>query len=190
MKLRCWILSILCCLFMLSLQGQELIDTTTSRVSKTDSAKVVRHTPTKAMLCSIIPGGGQIYNKKYWKLPIVYGAIGASGYFVWRSAHKMNVYRNEYIYRRDGLITLQNPSLAEYSDENLLQMKNDQRRNLEISIGVTAILYVLNFIDAMVDAHLYYFDVSDDLSLYWQPTLLQNYTNRNYAFGLNLQFHF
>ncbi|MBO7647669.1 MAG: hypothetical protein J6S56_06195 [Bacteroidales bacterium] len=173
---------------MLSLQAQEeLTDTPASRVAPADSVKVVKHSPTTAMLCSIIPGGGQIYNKKYWKLPIVYGALAATGYFVWRSAHKMNVYRNEFIYRRDGLVTWQNFTLAEYSDENLLEMKNTQRRNLEISIAATAVVYVLNFIDAMVDAHLYYFDVSDDLSLHWQPAVMPDFTNRQYAFGLNLQ---
>lgn len=173
---------------MLSLQAQEgLTDTATSRVTPADSAKVVKHSPTTAMLCSIIPGGGQIYNKKYWKLPIIYGALGVTSYFIWHSAHKVKVYSNEYIYRRDGIVTMQNFSLSEYSDEMLLEKKNKERRNMEISIGAAAIIYVLNFIDAMVDAHLYYFDVSDDLSLRWQPAVMPDYTQRQYAFGLNLQ---
>lgn len=160
---------------------------TVSRVSHKDSVKVVRHSPTTAMLCSIIPGGGQIYNKKYWKLPIVYGALGASSYFIWHSAHKVKVYSDEYICRRDGIMTGMNFTLHDISDENLLELVNKQRRNMEIAIGVTAILYVMNFIDAMVDAHLYYFDVSDDLSLLWQPAVMPNYCTNGYTFGLNLQ---
>ncbi|MBO7445268.1 MAG: hypothetical protein J6T86_02530 [Bacteroidales bacterium] len=188
MNIKCWILSVLCGLLTLSLSAQEVeSNTAITRVSAKDSVKVSKHSPTTAMLCSLIPGGGQIYNKKYWKIPIVYGALGASGYFIWHSAHKMKVYRDEFIYRRDGIVTMQNFTLSRFSDENLLQMKNNQRRNMEISIGVTAILYVLNIIDAMVDAHLYYFDVSDDLSLRWQPAVIQNYRGPDYAFGLSLQ---
>ncbi len=188
MNIKCWILSVLCGLLTLSLSAQEVeTNTDITRVSAKDSVKVSKHSPTTAMLCSIIPGGGQIYNKKYWKIPIVYGALGASSFFIWHSAHKMKVYSDEFIYRRDGIVTMQNFTLSQFSDENLLQMKNNQRRNMEISIGVTAILYVLNIIDAMVDAHLYYFDVSDDLSLRWQPAVLQNYRGPDYAFGLSLQ---
>lgn len=188
MNIKCWILSVLCGLLTLSLSAQEVeTNTDITRVSAKDSVKVSKHSPTTAMLCSLIPGGGQIYNKKYWKIPIVYGALGASSFFIWHSAHKMKVYRDEFIYRRDGIVTMQNFTLSQFSDENLLQMKNNQRRNMEISIGVTAILYVLNIIDAMVDAHLYYFDVSDDLSLRWQPAVLQDYRSPDYAFGLSLQ---
>ncbi len=188
MNIKCWILSVLCGLLTLSLSAQEVeTNTDITRVSAKDSVKVSKHSPTTAMLCSIIPGGGQIYNKKYWKIPIVYGALGASSFFIWHSAHKMKVYSDEFIYRRDGIVTMQNFTLSQFSDENLLQMKNNQRRNMEISIGVTAILYVLNIIDAMVDAHLYYFDVSDDLSLRWQPAVLQDYRGPDYAFGLSLQ---
>lgn len=180
----------MCCLLARPLSAQvDTIAPVVSNVSSDDSAKVVRHSPTVAMLCSIVPGGGQIYNHKYWKLPIVYGALSASGFFLYYSAHKMVTYRNEFIYRRDGLNTQLDPNLAEFSDENILQMKNNQRRNMEIAIGVTAVLYVLNIIDAMVDAHLYYFDVSDDLSIHWKPTMMQNYSQRNYAFGMTLQLH-
>ena len=61
---------------------------------------------------------------------------------------------------------------------------------MEIAIGVTAILYVLNIVDAMVDAHLYYFDISDDLSLRWSPALMPDLTSRRTSYGLSLQFKF
>lgn len=160
------------------------------QVSTSDSAKVAKHSPTTAMLLSIIPGGGQIYNKKYWKLPIVYGCLAASSYFIYTSADKMLMYRNEYINRRDGHTELLNEAFADKNDENIIQLKNDYRRNMEIAIGVTAILYVLNIVDAMVDAHLYYFDISDDLSLRWSPALMPDLTSRRTSYGLSLQFKF
>ena len=190
MRHYCWILLSFCLLLTHPLSAQEESPApVVSQVSSSDSAKVVKHSPTVAMLCSIVPGGGQIYNRKYWKIPIVYGVLGASGYFLYYSAHKMITYRNEFIYRRDGLYTRLDTNLAKYDDEQLLKMKNDQRRNMEIAIGVTAVLYVLNIIDAMVDAHLFYFDVSDDLTLHWKPMMMQDFARRDYAFGINLQLH-
>ena len=104
---------ILFCLVALIMLGQSLCaqDTLSSaapvaKVKKNDSVKVVKHSPTTAMLLSIIPGGGQIYNKKYWKLPIVYGCLAASGYFLYSSADKMISFRDEYINRRDGNVEL------------------------------------------------------------------------------------
>ena len=167
-------------------------DTLTSRqpvgrVKSADSAQVAKHSPTTAMLLSIIPGGGQIYNRKYWKLPIVYGALAASGYFVYYSADKMLSFKNEYINRRDGNTELLNPNYAQYENENIIQLKNDYRRDLEIAIGITAILYASNIIDAMVDAHLYYFDISDDLSLQWSPALMPSLARNTMHYGISLQ---
>ena len=100
------------------------------------------------------------------------------------------MYRNEYINRRDGHVELLDPALADRADENIIQLKNDYRRNMEIAIGITAILYVLNIVDAMVDAHLYYFDISDDLSLRWSPSMTPQMASRKPAYGLSLQFNF
>ena len=61
---------------------------------------------------------------------------------------------------------------------------------MEISIGVTAIFYVLNIIDAMVDAHLYYFDISDDLSLRWSPSVMPSLAHNRPSYGMSLQFRF
>lgn len=153
----------------------------------TDSLKVARHSPTTAMLLSIIPGGGQIYNKKYWKLPIIYCALTASSYFIYSSARDMISFRNEFINRRDGNTSALVPDYAIYNDENVLQLKNDYRSNMEIAIGVTAVLYLLNIVDAMVDAHLYYFDISDDLSLQFAPIATPNIAFNNLNVGLNVQ---
>ena len=165
-------------------------------VAMTDSALRKKHSPTIAGCLSIIPGGGQIYNKKYWKLPIVYGALGISGYFVYNFAHQMVSYKNEFINRRDGNTYKLNPSYANYTDENILAMKNTYRRRMEIAIAVTTVLYVLNIVDAIVDAHLYFFDISDDLSLQVTPKVeptnyfASQYNKTSFNYGVNLTLNF
>ena len=165
-------------------------------VSVSDSVLRKKHSPTVAGCLSIIPGGGQIYNKKYWKLPIVYGALGISSYFVYDFAHQMVQYKNEFIYRRDGITSKINPDYAIYTDENVLALRSLYRRRMEIAVAVTAILYILNIVDAVVDAHLYYFDISDDLSLQLSPEIAPSnymaskYNKASYNYGINLTLSF
>ncbi len=161
-----------------------------AEMAKKDSVKTSRHSPAAAMLLSIIPGGGQIYNKKYWKVPIVYACLGASAYCIYYTGNEVFTYRNEYINRKNGVVSKLNPDLASIPDENLIKQKNQYLRYMEISIGVTAILYALNMIDAVVDAHLYDFDISDDLSLRVSPALLNNQFARSSlpAYGVSFSF--
>ena len=69
-------------------------------------------------------------------------------------------------------------------------MKQEAQRNMEICIAATAIIYTLNFIDAMVDAHLYYFDVSDDLAIRWSPSVFSNPINTKPSYGVSLVLSF
>lgn len=185
---------ILCGVVMLCmslfLYSQEVKGPKVTHVDRLDSIKVSKHSPTAAMLWSIIPGGGQIYNRKYWKVPIVYGLLEGSCFFLTKFASDMMLYRTEFINRRDGHTESLNPALAKYPDENILSMKQEAQRNMEIAIAATAIIYTLNFIDAMVDAHLYYFDVSDDLSFYWSPMVLPNPVNTSHSYGVSVVLNF
>ena len=171
-------------------------DKPVEHVATTDSVLRKKHSPTVAGCLSIIPGGGQIYNKKYWKLPIVYGTLGISSYFVYDFAHQMVQYKNEFIYRRDGITSKINPDYAIYTDENVLALRSLYRRRMEIAVAVTAILYILNIVDAVVDAHLYYFDISDDLSLQLSPEITPSnymaskYNKASYNYGINLTLSF
>lgn len=140
------------------------------QVHTTDSALQKKHNPKIAIaLSAVLPGAGQIYNKKYWKLPIVYGCLGVSCYFIYDFSQKMVRYRNEYRYRMTGETSLLDPTLSSRSDESVLSMKKSNTRYMEFAIAATGIFYLLNIIDAAVDAHLYYFDISDDLSLHFAP---------------------
>ena len=170
--------------------SQEISSPRVSRVKAKDSLKVSKHNPTAAMLYSIIPGGGQIYNKKYWKVPIIYGLFEVSGYFLYQYTSEMLLYKREFINRRDGNTDLLIPGLANSDDENILSLYQKSLRNMEISLAATALIYTLNFIDAMVDAHLYYFDVSDDLSLYWSPMLLPTPGGTSPSYGISVALNF
>lgn len=170
--------------------SQDITSPNTSHVKTHDSLRVAKHSPTAAILYSIIPGGGQIYNRKYWKVPIIYTMLGASSYFLTMYASDMMLYRREFINRRDGNIDQLVPGLAEYPNENILAMKQEAQRNMEICIAATAIIYTLNFIDAMVDAHLYYFDVSDDLAIRWSPSVFSNPINTKPSYGVSLVLSF
>lgn len=149
--------------------------------------------PTKAGLLAIVPGGGQIYNRKYWKLPIVYGLVGGLGYWVYYEQKYYGYFKyanslavipataiapavsvsqqiagSSYRIPDDATRTTIANGAANYSTfiPNYLIF---YRRLRDLSILLSAAGYSLTVLDAVVDAHLSEFDVSDDLSLRWQP---------------------
>lgn len=126
------------------------------------------HSPARAArLSAILPGLGQAYNRKYWKIPVVYAALGTSGYYIHHNNKKYQEYREAYIARTDD--DTSTVTKIRYSTENIRQRREYYRRNLELSILITAGIYLLNIVDATVDAHLFYFDVSDDLTVKLEP---------------------
>jgi hypothetical protein len=161
-------------------------DTVPKLKAKTDTVKF--HSPKKAAIMStILPGLGQVYNKKYWKLPVLYIAMGGLIYSVATNNIKYVDYRDAYKYSVDKDPTTINIYAGKYRDDDLfnLQYKYNRRRNLSV-IGI-GLLYIMNIVDASVDAHLFTFDVSDDLSIRIQPTLINTATNINqYNTGLSL----
>lgn len=147
--------------------------------------------PAKAAFYSaILPGLGQAYNKKYWKIPIVYGAIGAGVYFIKDNNKKHNQYRDEYKKRlaNGGAIDTSDPTYGKLSTESVIRGQKFYQKNRDLSVLITAGLYILNIVEANVDAHLLQFNVNDDLSL--KPDLHTNpYTfNQNVGFTLTYQF--
>jgi len=156
-----------------------------------------KHSPHKAaVLSAIVPGAGQIYNKKYWKAPIVWAALGTGIYFTIDNTKIYNGLKDEYIARLNGkpftvaeVCNLRNPENC--STATILDTIDDFRRWRDISVIATAGIYTLQIIDAAVDAHLFYFDVSDDLSLAWAPNFYFLDPNSNKTtFGLALQLQF
>lgn len=147
--------------------------------------------PAKAAFYSaILPGLGQAYNKKYWKIPVVYAAIGTGVYFTIDNNKKYNQFRNEYKKRLNngGLIDTSDPIYGRLSTESVIRGQRFYQKNRDLSVLIAAGLYILNIVDANVDAHLLQFNVNDDLSL--KPDLQTNpYTfKQDFAFTLTYQF--
>lgn len=165
------------------------------------------HSPHKATVyAAVFPGAGQIYNKKYWKLPILYGGIGALVYAINFNSSYYDKYRSAY---RDFLIRDPgNTSYAEfippglaiedvqgpYSDwfqRSLQNKKRYYKRSRDLSYIGMAALYVISIIDANVDAHFYDFDISDDLSIRVEPTMIQPMgQTASSSLGLQVKFTF
>lgn len=135
---------------------------------------VVLHSPKKASLYSAIcPGLGQAYNKKYWKIPVLYAGFAGLGYFIYSNQKDYIRYRTAYRIRLDGdPATIDEFALTIKSNDKLLRDTQTLHRWRDLSIFGTALLYLMNIVDATVDAHLYSFDVSDDLSLNIQPVFI------------------
>ncbi|GIV29563.1 MAG: hypothetical protein KatS3mg028_0629 [Bacteroidia bacterium] len=121
--------------------------------------------PKKAsILSALLPGAGQVYNKRYWKVPIIYGAGGLLAYnVVWQN--------NRYLYYKRELLSVLNGAVSKdgLSAQQISLLKNQSKKWRDLSIAGVALVYVLNILDAHVDAHLKRFDISDDLSLFIRP---------------------
>jgi hypothetical protein len=145
--------------------------------------------PRKAALFSIlIPGAGQFYNKKYWKMPLAW-AIGITPLvFVAINKKSRNEFRRNYKARVDGNpLTIVDQKYETATTDGLKQARDVYQKRLEISYLATAGGYLLIATDAFVDAHLKTFDVSDDLTLKIAPRVLSSPV-RSPTFGLGLCF--
>ena len=163
----------------------------TSKAQKPKS--IVVHSPRKAAIMStILPGSGQVYNKKYWKVPIVYAGLGAFGYFFVLNLKSYNTYAKEIIKRNDTTFkksqwTVTPAMPANYAAKDLLVMANQDRRYAELSAVGFLVFYSFQIVDAYVDGHLFTFDVSDDLSLKVEPTILPWNRTAGLSFTLGLK---
>ncbi|MFC5684071.1 DUF5683 domain-containing protein [Flavobacterium sp. MAHUQ-51] len=143
-------------------------------------------TPAKAAFYSaVLPGLGQAYNKKYWKIPLVYGAIGTSLYFYLDSNKKYHQFRDAYKRRLEGYT---DDDYSYLDDSRLIAGQKFYQRNRDLSSLFVVGFYVLNIIDANVDAALMQFNVDDKLSI--KPNVYQNNLNYKTNVGLTLNYNF
>lgn len=144
------------------------------------------HSPRKATMRSlIIPGWGQVYNKKYWKVPLVYAGIGIPAYLYFynkswynRTRYALSVVVNEQTEDPDAMAKV-HPDLRVLVDAklqgSLTNYRNEFRKDMDYSILFTILMWGLNVVDATVDGHLKDFDVSDELSLRLKPSVQSGY---------------
>ena len=174
--------------------------------SSADSSVVKerKHSPKLAgCLSAALPGLGQAYNKKYWKIPIDYAGFAAAGYCVYHFYSLYADYRDEYRNRLNKKPSLEpNPNVlyirvfklfngqlpnlsTDLSTDNINGYKQSYQRNMQISIMVLVIWYFVNILDAVVDAHLMSFDISDNLAMYITPDFNTNPTFAKPTVGLS-----
>ena len=172
--------------------------------------KEVRSPKKASIYAALFPGLGQIYNKKFWKLPIVYGGYAGLIYVLgWNNNQYKYYFQGYYIIAqhvsaadlkpadrkfldnliRNPSISLDNPSTFTYIAAQLKSGKDYYRRNRDLTIIGIAALHVLSIIDASVDANLFDFDISDDLSMRIEPMPVY-LGDQNLVLGFNLAIKF
>ncbi|QLG44081.1 DUF5683 domain-containing protein [Costertonia aggregata] len=157
--------------------------------------------PSKAAFYSaIFPGLGQIYNKRYWKVPIVYAAIGTGAYAYIYNNQQYNDVRDAFKSRRAGFTTDEFydlnpnddriPTEPDIDNDDLQDFQERFQRDRDLALLITIALYGLNIIDANVDSHLKQFNVDDKLSMDFKPYLEYNpvTANPNYGMALTIKF--
>jgi hypothetical protein len=149
------------------------------------------HSVRKAVVYSLIcPGLGQAYNKKYWKIPFIYGAGGTFLYFVGYNQMKYKKFKDALYEGQTTENVIIDGYTYRYSSLGLA--RDYYRRYRDLSIAGFAAIYLLNVIDAMVDATFYYYDISDDLSLKVEPAVIENtgLTGTTASLGLSIRIGF
>jgi TM2 domain-containing membrane protein YozV len=174
-----------------SLSDQPIPEGRSQRNRSQDTVIVVTNNapdPIKAALLSAaLPGLGQIYNKSYWKVPIVYGSLMTFGYLVHFFDYNYIKYRNAFLAENDGNPNTINPYEGDRRiSSRLFDRVEFYRRNRDYMMILTAGFYLLNIVEAHVDAHLQTFDLSDDISMNIRPGIITTpYTNQ---IGLSINF--
>jgi hypothetical protein len=157
-----------------SIQTSRSVDIKTSPADSTTKKK---HSPRKAAIRSaILPGWGQTYNRKYWKIPIVYGALGTTAYIVNVNLKQYREIRYAYSSLLDPVNFPKSgvkPYLKSFIDRNasdqLYNIRSEVRQNIDYSVLIFLFIWGLNVVDALVDGHLKDFDVTPELSLKMKP---------------------
>lgn len=158
-------------------------------IEKANVSTIQKYNPTKAGLYSaVFPGLGQYYNKKYWKIPIVWGAVGTGVGIVVYNDKQYRRYRTAFLAELNG-----QPHEFDdlpYVDATVLGNTQDRaKRQRDYAIAITGVLYILNIVDAVVDAHLY--DQKKDPDLAIKPTIIYDDLGvANGKAGLSLSFRF
>lgn len=145
-------------------------------------------------LSTVCPGAGQIYNKSYWKVPIVMGAFASMVMTIDWNNRGYQRFKLAYDLTKEGRVEAVERGLRGRSKEELLSYRNSYRRNRDLCIILTGAVYLINLVDAHVDAYMKTYDVSDDLNIALNPTMLNATTPggsfSGNAMGMSMSFRF
>ena len=163
-------------------------DTTGKNILAADTSLLKKHNPKIAAFRSaVLPGWGQAYNKKYWKIPIIYGALGTTAAVFVYNLKTYKALKQAYIYLSDTIPSndaLIDPDFVNLSPESIRSYRTSFRQNVDYSVLFFVLFWGLNVVDATVDGHLKSFDVSNDITLKVKPFFNLSTT------GISLVFSF
>ena len=145
------------------------------------------HSPKKATLLALVPGAGQAYNRKYWKMPIVYATMGTCIYFSISNQKQFKRFKNAYMQRDKGE---HDEFYGVLSQEAILNNMDRNRKIRDYTLAGAVLIYALQIVDANVDAHLFHFDVGDNLSAHFYPQTFTPIYTRTPAFGIGCTINF
>lgn len=186
----------ICCLACIGLLqakpvfAQSSITDTNAYIDR--SPRIKEHSPTKATLLSLVPGLGQAYNKQYWKMPIIYAAMGTLTYLAVQNYNGYSRLRTEYGARMNNDTLKFNPTYKNYSTTSVYNLKDAYQSAFELDLIIGGAIYVINLLDACVYAHLFTFTISDDVSLQMMPSIQKgNFASKfPYETGVSFRLHF
>ena len=161
-------------------QQQDLSNSTKKEIDPLRPAKA-------AFYSSVLPGLGQVYNKRYWKLPLIYGGLGASVYFYDVNNGSFKRYRNAYKRRLAGFTDDEFQGVI-FDNNRLIDGMNFYKKYRDRSMLFIIGAYFLNILDANIDAHLKQYNINQNLSL--KPYMDQNTIVADHHFGMSLNFNF
>lgn len=162
---------------------------------KEESKALKPHSPKRASLYSaVLPGLGQVYNEAYWKVPVIYTGLITSVYFIVDNNDQYQEFRSAYNSRFSNGEEIES---ADYTDKykttstsSLLKLQDFYRNQRDFATIISVGIYLINIVDAAVDAHLFHFDVSEDLSMNVQPILYPPNQFESQAAGFSLSINF
>jgi hypothetical protein len=126
-----------------------------------------------ALKSAMLPGLGQIYNKRWWKVPLVYGGFVGIGLVFEFNQRYYQIFLKEAQFRQENPGKKENPLYAPYTTEGIISIKDSYRRDRDLSVLAGLGFYAITIIDAYVDAKFFRFDISNDLTLQINPTINQ-----------------
>lgn len=184
------ILSIFILLFSFSVFSQDVKEENSLILKDTlplQSYTIDPLSPSKAAFYSaVVPGLGQAYNKQYWKIPLVYAAIGVPLYYYSWNNTKYHEYRDAYKDKLAGRPVT--GELANFDEQRLINAQRHHQKNRDLSMLLAIGFYIANIVEANVSAHLMQFNVNENLSL--RPELQQNQIDYKHNMGLTLSYQF
>jgi hypothetical protein len=170
--------------------AQKMI-TGTDTVQVDYSNKDIKNPKTATILSAVIPGAGQVYNGKPWKVPIIYAGFAANIYFIEFNNRRYQLFREAlFAFDKPGGPTNPSRPFPSLNREGLVRNVNYWKRNRDLNYFLFIGIYALNIIDANVDAHLSAFDVSDDLTFRFEPSYESLSAGGGNIMGLSLKINF